>query len=80
VRKFIRVKAKLDSGEIRYLAADPNVPYWWTAVSVENKKEAHEFNNKREVYGALVRLGGQWLDRGRIVHVITRLKVSNESR
>ena len=73
MRQFIRVKATLDAGDSKYLAPDPNVPNWWT--SVEDKKKAHEFKNKREVYKTLIRLGGQWLKRGRIVHVRAYQKV-----
>jgi hypothetical protein len=63
MRKFIRVKATLDAGDSKYLAPDPNVPNWWT--SVEDKKKAYEFKNKREAYETLLRLDGQWLIRGR---------------
>jgi hypothetical protein len=73
MRKFIRVKATLDAGDSKYLAPDPNVPNWWT--SVEDKKKAYEFKNKREAYETLLRLDGQWLIRGRIVHVRAYPKV-----
>ena len=69
MRKFIRVKATLGAGDSKYLAPNPNVPNWWTAVAEEDKKKAYEFKDKREAYETLLRLGGQWLKRGRIVHV-----------
>jgi len=75
MRKFIRVKVTLDAGDSKYLAPDPNVPNWWTALLAEDKKKAHEFKDKREVYETLIRLGGQWLKRGRLVHVRAYPKV-----
>lgn len=78
MRKFIRVKATLDQGWSRWLAKDKGIDGFW--LGEPNKKDAYEFKNKREVFEVLLRLGGQWLDRGRLVHVITRPKVSNESR
>lgn len=50
-----------------WLAKDKGVDGVWLGES--NKKDAHEFKDKREVFETLLRLGGQWLNRGRIVRV-----------
>jgi hypothetical protein len=67
VRQFIRVKVTFDVGLTVWLTEDLRVPGWWTCT--ENKKEAYQFKSKREVFQTLLKIGGQWLKRGRIVHV-----------
>ena len=73
MRQFIRVKATLDQGWSRWLAKDNGIDGVW--LGEPNKKDAYEFKDKREVFAVLLRLGGQWLKRGRIVHVRAYPKV-----
>lgn len=67
MRKFIRVKATLDQGWPRWLAKDKGIDGLW--VGEQNKKDAYEFKDKREAFEALLKIGGQWLRHGRVVHV-----------
>lgn len=72
MRKFIRVKAAFGSGDSTWLTRDSTDGVW---TCTADKRYAHEFKSKREAFETLLRLGGPWLNRGRIVHVRAYPKV-----
>jgi len=77
MRRFIRVKYTFPAGDTVWLVPDDKVEGWWTATS--DKKNAHEFKNKREVFTTLLKIGGIWMNSGKLVHVRAWPKTANSS-